>query len=86
LANQEIPALVSSISAGRVVGIIDARQISTNVRRFSKLYEGVGSTLPSKDSLTSPEPKGFLDLDEAHGAKLKDGELKINVTFVTPIQ
>jgi hypothetical protein len=72
--------------SGRVVGILDAGQISANLPRFSRRHKGVGSTLPAKDSPTSPAPDGFIDFDDSYDRKRREEEArKTDVSFVTPI-
>lgn len=68
--------------SGRVVGILDGGQKSVEVQRFGKHYQGVSSTLPPKDSITSSTTKGYTDFEKLYG---KEGKGAVDITFVTPI-
>ncbi|KFG82711.1 hypothetical protein MANI_003830 [Metarhizium anisopliae] len=68
--------------SGRVVGILDGGQKSVEVQRFGKHYQGVSSTLPPKDSITSSTTKVYTDFEKLYG---KEGKGAVDITFVTPI-
>ncbi len=72
--------------SGRLVGMLDAGQQSSKVRRCGKAYTEPEPQLPPTGTSGTAAPEGYTDFDESYGAPRRETEARqVDVTFATPM-